>query len=77
MYVQDSVNWPRFDPSVSGSPVAIRATGADAAVDLLLAPRGSGNVRFGSFGSSADVPVTGYITIKDAAGTVRKLAVIS
>lgn len=42
-----------------------------------LTPKGSGNVRFGALTTNADAPVTGYITIKDAGGTVRKLAVIT
>jgi hypothetical protein len=46
-------------------------------VDLLLAAKGTGALRFGSWVASADVPVTGSITIKDAAGNLRKLATIA
>lgn len=45
--------------------------------DLRLLPKGAARVRFGSHAAGADAPVTGYITIKDEAGTERKLAVIS
>lgn len=76
-YVDSSVNYLRFDPSIAGNPVVIRSTGADTNVDLSLIPKGTGNVRFGSHTTTADVAITGYITIKDAGGTVRKLAVIS
>jgi hypothetical protein len=46
-------------------------------VDLRLSPQGAGNVSFGTFASTASEVITGYITIKDAAGNARKLAVIS
>ncbi len=36
-----------------------------------------GAMAFGTFTSNADAPVTGYITITDAAGNTRKLAVIA
>lgn len=55
----------------------LRAAGVNTDIDLVLAGKGSGNVRFGSLTANADAPVTGYITIKDAGGTIRKLAVIS
>jgi hypothetical protein len=44
--------------------------------DLQLTPGGSGNVRFGTYVGSAQT-ITGYITIKDANGTHRKLAVVA
>jgi hypothetical protein len=57
---------------------AVRLTGEGSAsdIDVFLVPKGSGNVRFGTRTASSDVPVTGYIEIKDAAGTVRRLAVV-
>lgn len=55
----------------------IRAEGSAADVDLQLQGKGSGKLRFGTRTATADAPVTGYIEIKDAAGTLRKLAVIS
>jgi hypothetical protein len=50
---------------------------SNAAVDLLLSGSNGGRIRFGTLTASSDVPITGYITIKDAAGTVRKLAVVT
>jgi hypothetical protein len=44
--------------------------------DIRLTPKGTGNVRFGTRTASADVAITGYIEIKDAGGTVRRLAVV-
>ena len=62
-------------PSAAG-PVQIGAVGASTDIDLTLAPKAAGRVRFGALVASADVPVTGYIEIKDAGGTVRRLAVV-
>ncbi|MFK3770778.1 hypothetical protein [Pseudomonas putida] len=54
----------------------LSAAGPNANHDLALAPKGTGNVRFGTLTASSDAPVVGYITIKDSGGVVRKLAVI-
>jgi hypothetical protein len=51
-------------------------TGADN-LDVTLTPAGTGAVRFGTHSAVAAELVTGYITIKDAGGTSRKIAVIS
>jgi hypothetical protein len=56
---------------------AIAATGSGANLDLQLAPKGTGNIRFGTHTANADAAITGYITVKDAGGTLRKLAVIA
>lgn len=55
----------------------IRAISSGTDADLKLQGQGAGVVRFGTTIANADAPVTGYITIKDAAGNPRKLAVIS
>ena len=44
--------------------------------DLYLAPHGTGKVKFGTYVGSA-LSITGYITIKDAGGTSRNLAVVA
>ena len=62
--------------TASTSP-QVMAEGPDTDIDLRLTPKGVGNVRFGVFTSSADAPIDGYITIKDFAGNVRKLATIA
>jgi hypothetical protein len=51
-------------------------TGADD-LDVLLTPAGTGAVRFGTHAAVGAETITGYITIKDAAGNARKLAVVS
>lgn len=72
-----SVNRVRAVASATGSPVQLQAEGSDANIDLLLAPAGAGYVRIGTHTASADAAITGFIIIKDAAGNLRKLAVIS
>jgi hypothetical protein len=57
--------------------VVMRAEGDSTDIDLELFPKGAGKARFGTLTGSADAPVTGYITIKDAGGNLRKLAVIA
>lgn len=48
-----------------------------ANADLALSPKGTGFLRIGTHTANADAPVTGYIGIRDAGGTFRKLAVIA
>lgn len=75
--VSDAENYIRMVNAALGSPVIIRASGVDTNIDLQLTGKGSGNVRFGTHLTTSDVPITGYIQIKDSEGTVRKLAVIA
>jgi hypothetical protein len=67
--------------SAAGSSPSIQAisgfSGSDTNIDLTLTPKGTGNVRFGTYTASMALTVQGYIEIKDSGGTVRKLAVIA
>jgi hypothetical protein len=45
--------------------------------DLGLSPKGAGVVRFGTHVGTADAPVNGYVTIRDAGGTLRRLATVA
>ena len=77
----DSSNYERLTLSTTaGSSVNIVAetlgTGGDN-LDIVLTPAGTGNVKFGTHSAIAAETVTGYITIKDAGGTSRKIAVVS
>jgi hypothetical protein len=56
---------------------ALSTAGTGDNIDMRFLPKGTGKVRFGTHAGTADAPVSGYVEIKDAAGTVRKLAVIS
>lgn len=74
----NAVNRVAITGAATGSTPGLAAEGADGSVDLALTPKGSGGrVRFGSHTVTADAPITGYVEIRDAGGTVRKLAVIA
>ena len=73
----NTVNYVQINGSDSGRAPAILTNGTDTNIDLLLAPKGTGVVRFGTWTSNADVAINGYVTIKDASGTIRKLATIA
>lgn len=58
--------------------IAVESAGSGTAnMDLYLLPVGTGTVRFGTHSAIAAETVTGYITMKDAGGTTRKIAVVS
>jgi hypothetical protein len=57
--------------------IKVSGFSTDPDADLALTTKGTGVLRFGSLTTNADAPITGYITIKDSGGTVRKLAVIA
>lgn len=61
----------------SGGPPRFVARGADTNIDLFLVPKGTGLVRYGTHSAIGAETVTGFIEIKDAGGTTRKLAVVS
>ena len=54
--------------AISGS------SGSDANINIILTPKGTGTVQFGTYTASVLTP-TGYITITDAGGTTRRLLV--
>jgi hypothetical protein len=70
-------NHPRANPSAAGNPVSFSAEGSDTNIDLALTPKGTGNVRFGTFTADMTLIVQGFIEVKDSGGTIRKLAVIA
>lgn len=69
----------RVDVATSGAAeIKCESAGTGAAnIDLKLTPLGSGAVRFGSHSALGGESLSGYVEIKDAGGTVRKLAVVS
>lgn len=73
----NAVNYLNANGVAASSSPELTAEGTDTNLDIRFTPKGTGNVRFGTFTSNADTAVTGYITIKDSGGTVRKLAVIA
>jgi hypothetical protein len=75
--VTNAVNQIQVKNSVAGSPPEVKATGDDPNVDLKFVPQGTGVVQYGTHAATTTELVTGYITIRDAGGTLRKLAVVS
>lgn len=72
-----AVNYVNVTGGAAGANPGLSAAGADANLDLNLNAKGSGVLKFGTWTSNADAAVNGYITIKDAAGNLRKLATIA
>jgi hypothetical protein len=71
--VASSVNYLNISGSTGTTPT-LSAAGTGVDVDVLIAPKGVGNVSFGTY-TAGVLAQTGYITIKDAGGTVRRLLV--
>lgn len=69
-----AVNYLQLYHSQTLNPVVIGAAGSDTNVDIELLPQGSGNVRFGTY-TAGTVSQTGYVSIKDQGGAVRRLLV--
>jgi hypothetical protein len=68
-------NYIRVQGSSSTGGVATFSTqGSDTNIDLALTPKGTGNVRFGTYTGTVLTP-TGFIEIKDSSGTIRRLLV--
>lgn len=61
--------------SAAGGAVSLRAVGSDSVIDIALFPKGSGSyVQLGTgWVSNPTLSPNGYVYIKDASGTVRKL----
>lgn len=64
-------------PGTGTNPPKVYANSTQTNMDLVLEAKGTGNVRFGTHAAIGAETVTGYITVKDSGGTVRKLAVVS
>jgi hypothetical protein len=72
----NQVNNLQVTGGAAGASPSMSAQGTDTNIDLTLTPKGTGNVRFGTFTGTA-LSIAGYIEIKDAGGTIRKLAVVA
>jgi hypothetical protein len=75
--VANANNFLQMVPATSGSPPYVNATGdgTDGTnIDLMLRAAASGFIRFGLY-QAGTFSQTGYITIKDDAGTTRRLMV--
>jgi hypothetical protein len=73
-HTASAVNYVQVTGAATGSGPTISAQGSNADIDLNIAAKGTGNVRFGTYTAGVLTP-TGYITIKDSGGTTRRLLV--
>lgn len=76
-HVASAVNAVQVSGGAATGPVIVRAVGSDTDIDLWMRTKGTGVIRFGTRTAIGAETITGYITIKDDAGTTRKLAVVS
>ena len=67
-------NWIQINSGETGQGAELRTNGADGVVDLKIIPKGGGLVSFGTFTGGA-LSATGFITVRDSAGTIRRLLV--
>jgi len=72
-----AVNYHQFTGSATGNAIVHSAAGSDTNIDLAFTPKGTGNVRFGTYTANMALTIQGYVEIKDSGGTVRRLAVIA
>jgi len=75
--VNSTANFLQITSSIATAAPSLASAGTDTNIDLALTPKGTGNVRFGTYTASMALTVQGYIEIKDSGGTIRKLAVIA
>jgi hypothetical protein len=73
-HTASAVNYLDATGSAAGSAPVLSVVGNDTNIDLTLTPKGTGNVRFGTYTGTILTP-TGYVEIKDSGGTVRRLLV--
>jgi hypothetical protein len=72
--VSSGVNYFSMTGATAGNTPEFAVLGSDTDIDLTLTPKGTGNVRFGTYTGTILTP-TGYVEIKDSGGTVRRLLV--
>ena len=75
--VASAVNSLQLNGATTGNSPSLQARGTDTDIDLTFTPKGAGYIKFGTLTATADTAISGYITIKDSGGTLRKLAVIT
>ena len=75
--VTSAVNFLVAKGSIVNEEPSLATAGADTDIDLTLIPKGTAYVKFGTHTGLAAETLSGYITIKDAAGNTRKIGVVS
>jgi hypothetical protein len=72
--VGSAVNYLQASGNSTGSAPTFTAVGSDTNIDIALTPKGTGVLSFGTY-TAGIIAQAGYITIKDAGGTTRRLLV--
>jgi hypothetical protein len=72
----NQVNFLQAAGAIAGSAPILSAQGSDTNIDISFVPKGTGLVSFGTYTGTA-LSIAGYIEIKDAGGTIRRLAVVA
>ena len=72
--VASAVNYLNVVGAITTASPAIQAAGSDANINVILTPKGTGVLQFGTY-TAGILAQAGYITIKDAGGTTRNLLV--
>jgi hypothetical protein len=70
------VNYLQVQGNTATNAPILSSEGSDTNIDIALTPKGTGLVRFGTYTGTA-LSIAGYIEIKDAGGTIRRLAVVA
>jgi hypothetical protein len=73
-HTANAVNRLSITGGIAGAAPVLSTNGSDTNIDLTLTPKGTGKVRFGTYTGTILTP-TGYVEIKDAGGTIRRLLV--
>jgi hypothetical protein len=74
--VTNAVNYLNVNGVPASNSPELTAEGTDTNLDIRFTPKGTGRVRFGTYTGTA-LSIAGYIEIKDAGGTIRRLAVVA
>ena len=72
--VASAVNYLNVVGAITTASPAIQAAGSDANINVILTPKGTGVLQFGTY-TAGILAQSGYITIKDAGVTTRNLLV--
>ena len=72
--VASAVNYLDVSGAITTASPSVAAAGSDTNIDITLTPKGTGVLKFGTY-TAGILAQTGYITIKDAGGTTRRLLV--
>lgn len=67
--------WLAIQSNATGGPPLLYAAGSDTDIDLRLRPKGTGYVQFGGYNAATTETFSGFITMKDDGGTLRKMMI--